>query len=172
MTYAPIRDGSFTAWAVRAVPRVLTRAGRISSDREGRSRNEIVEHNIKAGFGSPPEMERRRETLYVLMSMTILAAFALGVFGLIVGGVIQAFLSPSLGGWIMRAIGAFGSAPLFAIGIVWAGRTQVNEFDYRRWVRLGQPEGFIPRPGSQPKDVDLFLAAPIAVLFAMFFLTV
>jgi len=135
------------------------------------SREEAVDEAVNDGFGPLPDMDERKRVPYLMMYGGMFLGFAIGVIGLAVGAVVQMTSGRVDGSIVMRAFGVLGSAPAFAMGIVWAGRAQLNDIDFNKWVKAGSPPGHVPAGRTQPKDRDLLYAAPLAVLFAIFLIS-
>lgn len=171
MTYVPMARRSFTGTSVAALNRGLFLFVRAPKETWILSREEAIDETVQDGFGPLPEMEDRKRLLYLMMYGGILLGFAIGVIGLAVGAVVQVTAGQTDGNIARRAFGVLGSAPALAMGIVWAGRAQLNDIDYNKWVKAGRAPGHVPAGRTQPKDRDLLYAAPLAVLFAIFFIS-
>ena len=169
VTYSAITPGSFTWRVVRAITGVVVRPRTAARDTRRRPRDQIIDDGIRGSFGATPDLEARKDHLYLMMYGGVIGAFAVGAIGIAVGAVVQATVDQGVGTGVMKTIGVLGGAPLLALGLVWAARAQFNDIDYRRWTKQGRPAGHVPSSRSQPKDRDLLYALPLALLFALFF---
>ncbi|WP_298039744.1 hypothetical protein [uncultured Microbacterium sp.] len=50
---------------------------------------------------------------------------------------------------------------------IWAVRGVREEIDYRSWKKRGCPEGELPSAFSQPRDRDLLIGLPWAVIMIL-----
>ena len=169
MTYTAIRPRSATRLLTRSVMGVLVRPKTAARDTRGRPRAQILDDSVRDAFGAAPDLDARKDLLYLLMYGGIIGAFCVGAVGLGLGALVQAIAGQGIGSAVMKTFGVLGAAPLLSLGIVWAARAQFNDIDYRKWSRAGRPEGHVPSGVSQPKDRDLLYALPLALYVAAIF---
>lgn len=127
---------------------------------EGLSQHEATNRILDRAFGSEPTAEARRNGLQVLTTLTILAGAVLGLMGGALGVAALALTDDTSAHWIIRVSAMLFAGPALAIGSVWAFRWSLS---LRKW------NNGVPPRGSQPRDRDLFYAAPIALGLACFF---
>lgn len=168
MTYTPVVRGSFTWRVVETTMRLLFRRSVVTRDTQRRPREEIIIGVINDSVGAAPDMDTRKDQLNFVASGGVIAGLVMGAIGFAVGAVLWVTIGRAVGSAVMRAFWVLGTAPLIALGGVWSVRAFLNEIDYRRWVKQGCPAGHVPSGRSQPKDRDLFVVVPLALLFAAF----
>ena len=169
MTYTAIRPRSVTLLLTRAMTSIVVRPRLAARDTHGRPRAQMIDEGVQDAFGAAPDLDARKDLLYLLMYGGIIGTFCVGAVGLGLGALVQSIAGQGIGSAVMKTFGVLGAAPLLSLGIVWAARAQFNDVDYRRWSRAGRPAGHVPSGVSQPKDRDLLYALPLALCFAAIF---
>jgi len=149
--------------------RILFRPSVVAKDTRKRPREQMIRDAIDHNFGAVPDIDERKDFMYVMVYGGVIGGFVVGAIGVGVGAVVQATVSRTVGTEVMKAFGVLGAAPLLALAMVWAVRAQFNDIDYRQWTKQGRPAGHVPSGLSQPKDRDLLAIVLLALLLAAFF---
>lgn len=115
---------------------------------------------VEQAFGPGRSVERRRDLLELLTYSAITLGAIVGIVGVLIGLAVDLMSGARVGHIAARAFGVVFTAPLMALGFVWAVR-----WAFARHDRPGEPMSRAAQPGSR----DLLYAAPIALTLALFF---
>ncbi len=122
---------------------------------------EVSDRSNERALGPEPDMAEREELLGLLTNSAVFVGVSILILGALLGIGFDALTDGSIGLFLARATGVAFSAPLMALGMVWAGRWSVARRDLARRRQT-------PSSASQPGSRDLVYALPLAVLFGAF----
>ncbi|WP_232229779.1 hypothetical protein, partial [Cellulomonas bogoriensis] len=122
---------------------------------------EVSDRSNERAIGAAPDMEEREELLGLLTNTSIFVGVSILIIGGLLGVGFDALTDGETGLLLARVVGVALSAPLNALGAVWAVRWAVARRDLARRRQT-------PSPASQPGVRDLAYAAPLAALFGTF----
>jgi hypothetical protein len=162
--YEGVRQGGATWKLLRAFWSITTRDTTVSRDIRQRPRNEFIADLTNDTYGDEPDLETRH--LAAVIPTSILALISVGAGGL---GLVALLVLRIVGvnGYTAGMAGMVGLCLLgapFITTFVWAVRGTVSEVHYRSWANRGCPEDEKPPAASQPRDSDLILGAPWAIV--------
>lgn len=167
MTYRPVDARSLAGRLHRIIVMPLCRHVSRRSPDKGSARD-LADETIRESFGPIGEMDMERRNTSLTFAYLVL--LCIGIFAMILGVACMALahllLGASAASFLINVCAAVVAAPLSAIGFVWAMRSIVNEYDTRKWRRVGRPDYWTPKGTSQPKDRDFLYALPICVFIA------
>lgn len=118
---------------------------------------------VEQAFGPRRSAERRRDLLELLTYSAITLGAIAGIAGVLIGLVVDLMSGARVGHIVARAFGVAFTAPLMALGFVWAVR-----WAFARSDRPGEPMS----GAAQPSHRDLLYASPIGLMLALFFVLV
>lgn len=162
--YRPISESPLTL-AIMSTP--LTTSYRALRSSEGGSAKQTAAAVICRSWGPSPDPDVRESMAVALSQFLIFAGAALGTATGLPCIAVAAFGDHTLGLRLLATALSVSALPLLGLSLVWALRAARGTRSIRAW-RQARSGPFVPDAASQPRDIDLALAAiPWAALSAL-----
>lgn len=162
--YRPIRESPLTLAIMSTLLTIHYRG--VHRGKAG-SAKQTAAAVIDRGWGRSPDPDVRESMAVALSHFLTFAGAALGTAVGLPCIALAAAVDHTLGLRVLALALSVSALPLFGLSFVWALRAARGTRSIRAW-RYAQTGPFVPNPASQPRDVDLALAAiPWAALSAL-----